>query len=129
MTPYAEAADIEARIGRNLTDAERAKAEALIGDATVRIASEAGIADPAPTEMQDLLKGICCAMVLRAFNAPAFGVSSVQQMAGSYSESLSYSNPSGDLYMTSSERKLLGIGRQRIGAVRPEVRPMAEAGI
>ncbi len=38
------------------------------------------------------------------------GVSQSTQTAGSFSESMSYSNPDGDLYLTSAERKSLGKG-------------------
>ena len=40
------------------------------------------------------------------------GVSQSTQTAGSFSESMSYSNPDGDLYLTSAERKSLGKGVQ-----------------
>ena len=44
---------------------------------------------------------------------PAAGVSQHTETAGSYSESISYSNPAGDLYLTSAEKKSLGVGCQR----------------
>ena len=36
------------------------------------------------------------------------GVTQSTQTAGSYSESLSYANPAGDLYLTTSEKEALG---------------------
>ncbi|MDR1954289.1 MAG: phage Gp19/Gp15/Gp42 family protein [Clostridiales Family XIII bacterium] len=124
MTAYATVSDIEERLGRNLTDIEKGKAEAFIDDATIYMATQANIADPPPTEKTELLKSICCAVVLRAFQVPVFGVASVQQTAGPYSENLSFANPSGDLYLTSGEKKMLGIGKQRIGAIRPKIHKM-----
>jgi hypothetical protein len=121
MTDYATVADIEKRLGRSLSPEEQEKATAFIRDATVYIRAQAGIPAPAPAYMTELLRTICCAVVLRSFQATAFGVSSVQQTAGPYSENFSFANPSGDLYLTSAEKKMLGIGKQKIGSIAPQI--------
>ena len=73
------------------------------------------------------LRRICCAVAKRAMLAgdDTAGVSQHTETAGSYSESYSYSNPAGDLYLTSAEKKSLGVGCQRAFSVdmMPEASP------
>ncbi|MFR2313489.1 MAG: Gp19/Gp15/Gp42 family protein [Bifidobacterium sp.] len=56
------------------------------------------------------MKRIACMAVKRAMQAgpDMSGVTQSTQTAGSYSESLSYANPAGDLYLTTSEKEALG---------------------
>ena len=53
---------------------------------------------------------MACAIVKRAMLASddIAGVTQHSQTAGYYSESFSYSNPDGDLYLTRSEKESLG---------------------
>jgi hypothetical protein len=41
----------------------------------------------------------------------------VQETTGPFSRSFNYSNPTGDLYLTKAERRLLGGGVQRAGSI------------
>lgn len=95
---------------------------ALLDDAAAVIDREmydAGIEVDASdsTQAQNLLS-VSCSMVARMVSTDggAFGVSSFSQMAGPIQQTVSYSNPNGDMYMTSGERRRLGIanavGRQ-----------------
>ena len=53
-------------------------------------------------------------MVKRGMQAPpVVGAESIQQGAGAYQASVNFSNPSGDLYLSKSEKLSLGCGRQR----------------
>jgi hypothetical protein len=63
---------------------------------------------------------VVCAMVQRAMDAPddaGFGIATVQETVGPFSRSFNYSNPTGDLYLTKAERRLLGGGVQRAGSI------------
>lgn len=111
--PFATPDDLAAR-WHALTQEETERARTLIVDAGDLIMTQCPRWREASAAT---LRRVCCAMVKRAMLASdRAGVSQSTQTAGSFSESMSYSNPDGDLYLTSSERKSLGIGRARIGA-------------
>lgn len=60
------------------------------------------------------LKRITCAVAKRALlNEDTGGVTQSTQTAGSFSESVSYANPVGDLYLTKAELRSLGCGIQQ----------------
>lgn len=112
--PYASTADLVAR-WRPLTVSETAKATALLEDASVMIRAEfpdvdARIAADPQTLDPGVPKMVACAMVKRAMlpgmdDAPM--ASSVQQTAGPFSQSTSFANPTGDLYIATGERRML----------------------
>lgn len=104
--PFAQVGDLEAR-WHALTGDERTRAETLLQDASDLIRTTCpqwANAKPAT------LKRIACMAVKRAMQAgpDMSGVTQSTQTAGSYSESLSYANPAGDLYLTTSEKEALG---------------------
>lgn len=66
-----------------------------------------------------VLKQVTCSMVERAMMSSLPGVKSRQQTAGPYSFMDTMANPTGDLYVTSTEKKALGISRGRIGCIPP----------
>lgn len=108
--PFASVDDLEARF-RPLSLDEKTRAGTLLKDAS------ALIRDECPRWAQacpDSLVAVCCQAVIRRMVLPdsQVGVSTTQQTAGSFSESLTYANPMGDLYLTRSERRRLGGGRQ-----------------
>lgn len=118
-TAFASATDLAAR-WRPLSTAEEDTAETLLGDASVILRAECPDVDARLTVVPPLLdpdlpKMIVCAMVKRAMIAGADveGVTNTQQTAGPFSQSLTYSNPMGNLYLTKAERKMLGCGGQR----------------
>lgn len=110
---------------RELSDVEKERAEALLMDASVIIltlCAKHGVEIDGEDELQvQNLERIACEMVKRAMLAPVdqAPMSQFSQTAGSYSESGTFVNPTGDLYITASERKSLGIGRQRLFSIRP----------
>ena len=111
QTPFATVADLEAR-WHPLTDAEHAKAEVLIRDASDMMLDTAADVDAV---RQETLTRICCQMVKRAMIAEAAnptGVTQYSQTAGSFSESGTYANPTGDLYLLAAEKRALR-GSQR----------------
>lgn len=114
---YAGVSDIESR-WRVLTADEQERAEALLDDASAIIDALASDVDA------DKAKIVVCDMVIRAMSASAadsFGASSTSITAGPYSQSWSYANPSGDLYLTKLEKRLLGITASYIGSIQPKV--------
>lgn len=113
---YATTDDLAAR-WRPLSTAEAARAAALLDDAAVIIDAECPPADP-PADL-DARRIVSCAMVKRAMVAgpDVEGVGSVQQTAGPFSQSTSYSNPAGNLYVTKADRRLLGCSRQRAASI------------
>ena len=67
--------------------------------------------DESDAQQDTLLKIVCCNMVQRAMSTgdDVFGVTQQSITAGPYTQSLSYSNPGGDMYITKSEKRMLGI--------------------
>lgn len=111
---YATVEDLEAR-WRTLDSDERAVAEALLADAAAYIDAWG-----TPSSAQAALV-VSCNMVKRSMAAAgtdAFGVGQASMTAGSYQQQWTYANPSGDMYITKAEKKLLGFGGT-IGFARP----------
>ena len=116
---FADVSDLESR-WRELSTDEEARANVLLGDASALSALVK--VDSSDYEQSELLKMVCCDMVIRAMSATAadtFGVSQTSMTAGPYTQSFSYSNPSGDMYLTKLEKRLLGISTSYIGTIRP----------
>ena len=115
---YANISDIEAR-WRVLSTDEAARANALLEDAATIIDAYCDVSN------YDAAMVVSCNMVIRAMSAAqdALGVTQSSMTAGPYSQSWTYSNPSGDMYLTKAERKMLGIEKCYIGTIRPKVAP------
>ncbi len=64
---------------------------------------------------------VVCAIVSRSLNVPAGmqGVSQASQGADVYSASYTFANPTGDFYITKSDKQRLGIGGVQIGTITP----------
>lgn len=119
---FAEVTDIETR-WRALSPDEETRANVLIGDASAMLSSLVAIR-PDDCHQAALLKTVCCNMVIRAMSATGsdmFGVSQSSITAGPYSQSQTYLNPSGDMYLTKMEKRLLGISGSYIGSIRPKI--------
>lgn len=99
----------------DIADQYEERINALLDDAAAVIdmeMAEAGVVVDAEDETQaQNLRSVSCSMVARAAstNGSVYGVSSLTQMAGPIQQSVSYSNPNGDMYMTAGERRRLGI--------------------
>lgn len=108
--PFATGQDLADR-WHPLDEMERIKASVLIADASELIRATCPNWDKAT---QATLRMVTCMMVRRAMLAgdDIAGVSQTSQTAGSFSESFTYSNPMGDLYLTAQEKRMLGMGRQ-----------------
>lgn len=128
---YATTAELEGR-WRPLSASELSRASLLLDDASLRIAEMCRQAANPVTDTDDrlpLLGIVVCDVVKRVMQTPSDlpPVTTHQQMAGAYSEMLTYANPSGDFYLTAAEKQLLGINRrQRIGSIEPLIEPSVE---
>ena len=124
MEAFASVEDLEAR-WRVLTDDEKTKAETLLLDASVHLQTLINRKygeDYTPRDlMKENLKIVCCAIVMRSMNVKQvfFGMEQVSTTAGSYSQSYTPINSSGDMRLTSEELKLLGLKGSNVGFVFP----------
>lgn len=118
--PFATVSELEAR-WRTLSTDEQTRAEALLEDASYMIlarcssANEVDDDDPGQQAQREaVLRTIVCAMVQRSMlvGADVPGVKTTQETAGPFSTSMTFTNPTGDLYLTASEMKLLPCGKQ-----------------
>lgn len=106
---FATLSDLEDR-WRGLSGSEQSRAQALLGDISAMIREIAGDTSTIPDEV---LRMVACSAVRRAMASDQLGVgdvSSQQMTAGPFSQQVSFANPSGNLYLTRAERKLLGVG-------------------
>lgn len=128
MESFATTKELEAR-WRPLTEAESKRAETLLADASVKIALEcekAGVAYKFETAEEDaLMKAnlsmVACEMVKRAMLSSVDQAPVTQQgiTVGPFNGSLTFANPTGDLYLTKAEMRSLGIRKFRIGTLEP----------
>lgn len=118
---YATVSDIEAR-WHTLTSSESAKAGTLLDDAAA-ILDTLAVFDSSDPNVAANLKIVSCNMVIRAMSSSAdtFGMSQGSMTAGPYTQSWTFANPSGDMYLTKMEKRLLGITQGYIGSIRPKV--------
>lgn len=123
---YATVNDLMQR-WKALGEPDRAKAETLLDDAAVILDSMVEV-DPEDEKQAALLKTISCSMVKRAMAAgvdAAIGVTQGTISADIYSQTFQYANPGGDLYLTSLEKKLLGVTNSYIGTLPVATNPQA----
>lgn len=125
---WATIAQYEARYG-DVAAADEPMLQECLDDATSQINAAmdgCGIdySEPSADYARRLMM-VCRQMAHRAFAANAealpFGISQASQTAGPYTQSYSFSNPYGDLFMTASEKRMLGIGASYIGSIPAEV--------
>ena len=119
---YATIEDLEAR-WHPLGESERARASVLLDDAAVYIDS---LIDCDAHILDQALVIVSCNMVMRSMIAAegsAYGVKQETISADIYSQSLSYANPNGDLYLTAQEKRLLGVTGSYLTSMRPSITP------
>lgn len=123
MAALATVDDVAARWhGGAMTGAQRARAAALIDDASALVLASPGFSlREGDGEQEANCRAVVCACVMRAMSAPEgmFGVTQASETAGPYTQSASYANATGDLYLTRAERMRLGIGRARLAFLCP----------
>ena len=117
---YAAVSDIEAR-WRDLSTSEEARAGVLIDDASAMLTALVDV-DASDAGQAALLKAVCCNMVIRSMIATegdTFGLSQQSVTAGPYTQMSSFVNPSGDMYLTKTEKRLRGVTSGYIRDIRP----------
>lgn len=138
MDPFASATQYEARYG-TVAGSERATLGECLGDATAMMCAALdsyGVDYSNPSDdYADRLMRVCRSMAHRAMQSATggaadvpYGVSQASQSAGGYSMSYSFSNPYGDLFITSQERRMLGIGGVHVYGIDPAINPAAGRG-
>lgn len=130
MAVYATIEDVQARVGRELTEAEEQTGSVLLEDAAVLIDAAA------PKASEDAKKVVSCRMVIRALGdgGDAGGVpmgatqGSMSALGYSQSWTIGSGGATGELYLGKTDRQLLGLGNQ-IGSYSPvqELAPKPEA--
>lgn len=119
---FATVDDLAAR-WRALTEDEEERAAVLLDDAAVMLSALVHV-DPNDAQQAELLKIVSCNMVERAMLAGennALGVTQASVSADIYSQSWTFSNPSGDMYLTKNEKRLLGIATGYIGSIEARI--------
>lgn len=124
MAAFATVADYEARQGE-LSEADRSRCEALLEDASAAMRSRfrafhgLGYEEGVNESFDDNAKAVCVALAARALSVPDMlsGVTQYSQTAGSYSASATYSNPTGDIYLTKTDLRALGLSASRARSV------------
>ena len=68
-------------------------------------------------------KAVACAVVSRAANVPDCfaGATQYSQTAGSYNASVTFANPTADLWLGKSDLRRLGLAGTRIGSIAPMI--------
>jgi hypothetical protein len=121
--PFATVDDLE-ESWRPLSEAEKTRATRKLASASRHVRGrcrgvdrriENGDLDPAA------VMDIVCNMVERAMKAPVdqLPVNQQQSTAGPFGGSVTFANPTGDLYLTKQERLILVGGTSRAGTVNP----------
>lgn len=119
--PFATYTDLEDG-WRSLSEAEQSRAGVLLARASRMVrARKPGIDTQIAAEKidADLVGDVVCAMVKRAMQGPVDldGITQSSQTGGPFSESVTFANPSGDLYFTKTEKVDLGIGGVKAGSI------------
>lgn len=118
--PYATIDDLESR-WRPLGEDEKERATTLLLDGSRIIDTLLG--HVVSESKSDVAKYVVCNMVKRVMIVPLdqASLTSEQRTAGPYSEMLNFANPTGDMYLTSAEKKMLGISGMSIGTILPAI--------
>lgn len=115
---FATIEDYEARWGK-VDEGREAIVCAALDDAGLILRSYVD-AEGASQELVDKLRLVSLNMVKRAmatYDGGVYGASQTEATMGPFNQSVQWANPSGDMYITSSEKDLLGIGSSWIAAV------------
>lgn len=111
-------AQYEARFGPVPPD-KAGQLQATLEDATALITAELGGWTAGEDEALDAAcLAVCRSVAHRAMARQFDGVTQVSQTAESYSAQLTYANPNGDIYLTASDRAILGTDGCVLGFAR-----------
>ena len=121
--PFAMLSDYELRYGA-VADGDAAKVAALLSDASDMLLSAyesryGAYAQGVRPAFDRSARSVACAVVSRAMSAPLglAGATQYSQTAGSYNASVTFANPTAELWLGRSDLKRLGLAGCRIGAI------------
>lgn len=120
---FATVAEYEAKYGP--VDDESVL-QVWLDDATTYLTAQLGSRyDAHDAQQAAVLKTVCRDCTHRAYasGTPGIPVKSQTQMASSFSETVTYANPTGDFYLTKTERSMLGLGGSSVGYVGANLAP------
>ncbi|RYQ36633.1 Gp19/Gp15/Gp42 family protein [Bifidobacterium pseudolongum] len=107
---FATLAQLEAG-WRTLSDSEKPRAETLLERATRMIKAQCPRWAQAEQHNPGICADVCCAMVMRAMQTSGIdvpdGVKQMTQTTGAFSDSYTFENPSGNLYLRDEEKRSL----------------------
>ena len=119
---YATIEDYEARNGEVSDPDRRAMVVTRLGDAATMLDTLVTV-DPTDELQAAALRIASCNMVARTMTAADAGLAGLSEVSygmGPFSQRGTISNPGGDMYLTASERRMLGIGATAIGSIRAQ---------
>ena len=119
IEPFATVDDYQAAYGP-IADTDRVSA--LLRRATGYLMGELVDYQRGTDDVLDLnLSTVCLSMVHRALSAPSGmeGVSQYSQTAGSYNASVTFANPTAELWLGKADMKRLGLAGARVFSIAP----------
>lgn len=126
---YATYSDLEA-IWRPLSADEQEQATALLDYAAVIIDAYATI-DATDEDALKRAKYVSCSMVRRSMQASEsdmIGISQASATMGPFNQQATFANPTGDLYLSGTEKGILGASGSFVASVRPVICPVLVKG-
>ena len=124
MESFANPEDLKL-VWSGYSELDESRATALLSLVSSVICSQANTDEIEP----DILKLVTCRVVSRMLQSDGMpGVTQESWGASPYSGSVSYANPSGDIYLTKFEKDLLGIGDGYARFVNQEVPNVSSCG-
>ena len=121
--PFATLADYELRYGA-VADGDAARVSALLSDASDMLLSAyesrfGAYAQGVRPAFDRSACSVACAVASRAMSAPLglAGATQYSQTAGSYNASVTFANPTAELWLGRSDLKRLGLAGCRIGGI------------
>ena len=123
---YATVADYVARKDPDgeLSSAELDLVATLLDDAATMLDVLVPSYDVSDQHQRDVMRIVSCNMVSRAMEPVTSQLSGIDQMSytmGPFSQSAHFANAAGDMYLSASDRRMLGISGVRIGTIRARV--------
>lgn len=109
--PLATVDDLRAA-GVDIGPADEGRASFVLDLASTLIRSEEG-----PDASPDTERLVCISVSRRALGAVADGVTQQSQTTGPFTESFTFGNPYGDLFLTKAERTMLGAHKVACGSI------------
>lgn len=124
MESFATLADYEARYGA-VAEGDCARVEALLEDASGMLLGayierySTAYAKGEHPIFDQAAKAVTCAVVSRAYNVPLgmAGATQFSQAAGDYNVSVTFANPTAELWLGKNDRRRLGLTGTRIGSI------------